>query len=156
MPTPTFPDLCVLVADESAHMRRLLRDMLSRVRIRRVIECSDGSAAITALAEGAPDVVVLDWDLPGLGGEEFIRLTRTTKTSPVPTVPIILMLSDPRPVTVDLAVSLGVNEIIVKPFAARTFWARLEEVVRRPRPFVRSGDLALPQPRGAAAAAVPI
>ena len=44
-----------------------------------------------------PDgIVLLDWDLAILSGEEFVRLTRTPTTSPAPNVPIILMLSKPR------------------------------------------------------------
>ncbi len=49
-------------------------------------------------------------------GEEVIRLVRDAETSPAPTVPIILMLSQPRKDRVERAVRLGVNEIIAKPF----------------------------------------
>src|SRR5436190_561822 len=102
--TPVFPDLAALVADESLYMRRILRDMLTRVGIKRVFEAPDGAEALGVLSESKPDLAIIDWDLAILSGEEFIRLTRTPKTSPAPTVPIILMLSKPRRYAVALFV----------------------------------------------------
>ena len=49
--TPVFPDLAALVADESLYMRRILRDMLTRVGIKRVFEAPDGAEALGVLSE---------------------------------------------------------------------------------------------------------
>jgi two-component system, chemotaxis family, chemotaxis protein CheY len=145
--TPTFPDLAALVVDESLYVRRILRDMLARVGIKRVQEAPDGAEALGILGESKPDLVILDWDLAILSGEEFIRLARTPATSPAPTVPIILMLSKPKRHIVDRAVTLGVNEIIAKPFSPKVIWSRLDEVINRPRPFVQARGLVRPVPR---------
>jgi two-component system chemotaxis response regulator CheY len=147
--TPTFPDLAALVVDESLYIRRILRDMLTRVGIKRVLEAPDGAEALGILSESKPDLVILDWGLAILSGEEFIRLTRTPSTSPAPTVPIILMLSKPRRYVVDRAIALGVNEIIAKPFSPKVLWSRLDEVINRPRPFVQVSGLLRPAPRSA-------
>ena len=146
--TPTFPDLAALVVDESLYVRRILRDMLTRVGIRRLIEAHDGAEALGSLAESKPDLVILNWDLAILSGEEFIRLTRTPATSPAPTIPILLMLSKPRRPIVDRAVSLGVNAIIAKPFSPKTLWSRLDELINRPRPLTQMNGLMRPAPRG--------
>jgi two-component system, chemotaxis family, chemotaxis protein CheY len=145
--TPTFPDLAALVVDESLYIRRILRDMLARVGIKRVQEAPDGAEALGVLGESKPDLVILDWDLAILSGEEFIRLTRTPTTSPAPTVPIILMLSRPTRYVVDRAIALGVNEIIAKPFSPKVLWSRLDEVINRPRSFVQVKGLLRPVPR---------
>jgi two-component system, chemotaxis family, chemotaxis protein CheY len=147
--TPTFPDLAALVADESLYIRRILRDMLTRVGIKRVLEAPDGAEALGVLGESKPDLVILDWDLSILSGEEFIRLTRTPATSPAPQVPIILMLSKPRRYAVDRAVALGVNEIVAKPFSPKVLWSRLDEVINRPRSFVQVKGLLRPVARTA-------
>jgi len=149
--TPTFPDLAALVADESLYIRRILRDMLTRVGIKRVLEAPDGAEALGVLGESKPDLVILDWDLAILSGEEFIRLTRTPATSPAPTVPIILMLSKPRRYAVDRALALGVNEIIAKPFSPKVLWSRLDEVINRPRPYVELNGLICPEGRAGGA-----
>ena len=52
--TPTFPDLSALVVDESLYIRRIVRDMLMRVGIKRVLEAPDGAEALGVLAHG-PD-----------------------------------------------------------------------------------------------------
>jgi two-component system, chemotaxis family, chemotaxis protein CheY len=145
--TPTFPDLAALVVDESLYVRRILRDMLARVGIKRVQEAPDGAEALGLLGESKPDLVILDWDLAILSGEEFIRLTRTPTTSPAPTVPIVLTLSKPTRYVVDRAIALGVNEIIAKPFSPKVLWSRLDEVINRPRPFVQVRGVVRPMPR---------
>ena len=58
--TPTFPDLAALVVDESLYVRRILRDMLARVGIKRVQEAPDGAEALGVLGESKPDLVILD------------------------------------------------------------------------------------------------
>lgn len=145
--TPTFPDLAALVVDESLYVRRILRDMLTRVGIKRVLEAPDGAEALGVLSESKPDLVILDWDLAILSGEEFIRLTRTPTTSPAPTIPLIVMMSKPRRYVVDRAISLGVNEIIAKPFSPKVLWSRLDEVINRPRPYLQVKSLLRPVSR---------
>lgn len=142
--TPTFPDLAALVVDESLYIRRILRDMLTRVGIKRIMEAPDGAEALGVLSESKPDLVILDWDLAILSGEEFIRLTRTPTTSPAPSVPIIVMMGKPRRYIVDRAMSLGVNEIVAKPFSPKVLWSRLDEVINRPRPYVQVKGLLRP------------
>jgi two-component system chemotaxis response regulator CheY len=148
---PNFPDLSVLVVDESLYVRRILRDMLTRVGLRRVLEAPDGAEALGVLAESKPDIVILDWDLAILSGEEFIRLARTPTTSPNPSVPIILMMSQPKRAFVDRALVIGVNEIIAKPFSPKILWSRLDEVINRPRPYSQVRNLLRPAPRKAVA-----
>ena len=145
--TPSFPDLSARVVDESLYIRRIVRDMLMRVGIKRVLEAPDGAEALGVLAESTPDLTIIDWDLAILSGEEFIRLARTPATSPSPTVPIILMLAQPRRNVVDRAIALGVNEFIAKPFSPKTLWSRLDEVINRPRPFSQVKSLLRPLPR---------
>ncbi|WP_310350073.1 response regulator [Methylobacterium sp. BE186] len=144
---PVFPDLAVLVVDESLYIRRIVRDMLLRTGIRRMLEAPDGAEALGALTESKPDLVIVDWDLAILSGEEFIRLVRDYSTSPCPTVPMILMMAQPRKDRVERAVRLGVNEVIAKPFSPKTLWSRLDEVINRPRPYTVVKSLLIPQPR---------
>jgi CheY-like chemotaxis protein len=145
--TPIFPDLCALVVDESLYVRRIVRDMLTRTGIRRVMEAPDGAEALGVLAESKPDLMILDWDLAILSGEEVIRLTRDYNTSPAPSVTMILMLAQPRKDRVERAIRLGVNEIIAKPFSPKTMWSRLDEVINRPRSYTMVKNLLHPQPR---------
>jgi PleD family two-component response regulator len=148
--TPTFPDISILVVDDGTYARKLCREMLARVGIRRVLEAPDGAEALAVLADVRPEVVILNWELPILSGEEFIRLTRTPSTSPSPTVPIILTTSQPQRAIVERAILLGVNEILIKPFSPKALWARIDEVLFKPRTFQKSpSGLMRPMPRTA-------
>jgi DNA-binding response OmpR family regulator len=145
--SPVFPDLSALVIDESLYIRRIVRDMLMRTGIRRVQEAPDGAEGLSVLVEGRPDLIILDWDLGILTGEEVIRLVRDVGTSPAPSTPMILMMAQPRKDRVERAMRLGVNEVIAKPFSPKTLWSRLDEVINRPRPYTRSKGMLTPQPR---------
>lgn len=153
MPIPRFAGLSLLVADDSAPMRRLVREMVLRVGIGRVLEAPDGAQAMGLLAEARPDLVVVDWDLPLLSGEDFVRLARTVRTSPAPRVPILVTMAQPRRSAVGQAVGVGAHAVLAKPFSPAALWERLEEAVHRPRPFLECGELLRPRPRAGAVAA---
>ncbi|KQO57348.1 response regulator receiver protein [Methylobacterium sp. Leaf86] len=144
---PTFPDLSAVIADESLYVRRIVRDMLQRTGLRRIQEAVDGAEALGCIAEVRPDLVIMDWDLAILSGEEVIRLIRNVETSPSPSVPLLLMIARPQKNTVERAVRLGVNEVIAKPFSPKTLWSRLDEVINRPRPYVTAKGMLRPSPR---------
>jgi len=146
---PSFPDLSALVVDESLYIRRIVRDMLQRTGIRRVQEAVDGAEALGCVAEGRPDLLILDWDLAILSGEEVIRLIRNAETSPAPTTPLILMMSRPQKDRVEREVRLGVKEVIAKPFSRKTLWSRLDEVINRPRPYETVKSMLRPKSRRA-------
>lgn len=79
---------------------------------------------------------------------------RNPETSPAPTVPLILMMAQPQKGRIERAVRLGVNEVIAKPFSAKTLWSRLDEVINRPRPYETVKSMLRPMPRRLASAAV--
>lgn len=146
--TPSFKDISVLVVDEGNYPRKLVREMLARAGLRRVTEAPDGAEALAALSDVRPEIVILDWNLPILSGEEFIRLTRAPSTSPSPTIPIILTLSNPHKFIIEKAITLGVNEILVKPFSPKDLWARFDEALNKEREFIKtSNGLMRPMPR---------
>jgi two-component system, chemotaxis family, chemotaxis protein CheY len=140
------------VVDDNTYLRRVVRDMLARVGLRRIAEAPDGAEALSLLSEMRPDLVVLAWELPILSGEEFVRLARTPSTSPAPTVPVVVMISQPQKFIIERAIAAGVNEILVKPFSPKALWARLDEIINNPRPFVQVGGMVRPAPRSGAPA----
>ena len=144
---PSFPDISAVIADESLYIRRIVRDMLQRTGIRRIQEAVDGAETLGCIAESRPDLVILDWELAILSGEEVVRLVRNPETSPAPTVPIVLMIAQPQKDRVERAVRLGVNEVIAKPFSPKTLWSRLDEVINRPRPYETVKSILRPIPR---------
>ncbi|MEU2164099.1 response regulator transcription factor [Streptomyces sp. NPDC019208] len=117
----------VLVVDDEAKLRGLLRDYLERDGY-TVLEASDGPGALDLASASHPDLVVLDLGLPGLPGEEVARLLR--KAGEVPIVMLTARASENDRV---MGLRLGADDYVVKPFSPRELVARVEAVLRRAR-----------------------
>jgi two-component system, chemotaxis family, chemotaxis protein CheY len=137
---PQFPDILVLMAEPSVHMRRIMREVLTRSGIRRLLEATDGAEAIEMFATAIPDLIILDWDMPMLTGEEFIRLARTPQTSPAPKVPILMTLNNPQRAIIEKSIALGVSDVLLKPFSPKALWQRMDSIIKNPLHFTRTGS----------------
>src|ERR1700694_1810868 len=83
--------LGVLVVDDSQYMRKIVRNLLMTIGVRKVHEASDGIAGLDAIRTVVPDIVILDWELPLLNGAEFVRIVRSPGVFPMPNIPIVML-----------------------------------------------------------------
>jgi len=117
----------VLVVDDEAPIVELVRGYLEREGM-DVIEATDGQAGLQLIREHAPDVVVLDVNLPGIDGFEVLRRAREFSDAYV-------MMLTARAEEIDRVVglSVGADDYLVKPFSPRELVARVKALLRRPR-----------------------
>ncbi len=127
-----------LILDDNAHMRGIMRAILISFGVRHVEEASDAVEAFELLATNQIDVAFVDFRLAGLDGLEFCRLVRNGADSPNPYMPIVMITAYSERSRVMDAVNAGVDEFLVKPVRAIDVASRLNAVVERRRPFVRS------------------
>src|SRR5437868_4641727 len=115
----------ILLVEDEWELGRLVARELAAAGY-QVQQAPDGPAALHRFAEEPPDLVVLDWLLPGLDGLEVLR--RLRQTSPVP----VLMLTA-RAEEVDRVVGLevGADDYLTKPFSTRELVARVRALLRR-------------------------
>jgi two-component system, chemotaxis family, chemotaxis protein CheY len=139
--------LAVLVVDDNQYTRKMIRNLLLNCGIKDVFEANDGIAALDAIRSIAPDVVVLDWEMPLLSGAELVRIVRSPGVFPMPDIPIIMLSAHGERWRVVEAVRLGVHEYLVKPVSAKALYDRLAAIVSQPRPVVQLGDYYGPEPR---------
>jgi two-component system chemotaxis response regulator CheY len=139
--------LAVLVVDDNQYTRKMIRNLLLNCGIKDVFEANDGIAALDAIRSIAPDVVVLDWEMPLLSGAELVRIVRSPGVFPMPDIPIIVLSAHGERWRVVEAVRLGVHEYLVKPVSAKALYDRLAAIVSQPRPVVQLGDYYGPVPR---------
>lgn len=139
--------LGVLVVDDNAFMRKIVRSLLNNIGVKKVYEASDGIAGLEQIRAVYPDVVVLDWEMPLLNGPEFLRIVRSPGVFPLPDIPIIMLSSYGERRRIVEAVRLGVNEFLCKPVSAKTLADRLVSILANPRASVRVGDYYGPEPR---------
>ncbi len=137
----------VLVVDDNAHMRSLVRQVLVAIGVGSVREASDGMAAFSMLKERRADVIVTDWMMEPLNGVEFVKLLRTAPDSPDQEVAVIMLTGHTERSRIVQARDVGVDEILAKPFSPRALYDRLYEVITNPRPFIKKPGYAGPEKR---------
>src|ERR1700733_3385058 len=139
--------LAVLVVDDNQYMRKMIRALLVNCGVKDIYEANDGIAALDAIRSVAPDVVILDWEMPLLSGAELVRIVRSPGVFPMPDVPIIMLSGHGERWRVVEAGRLGVNDYLIKPVSAKALYDRLVSIVMQPRPVVQLGDYYGPEPR---------
>lgn len=117
----------VLVVDDEAPIIELVRGYLEREGM-EVIEASHGQVALDLIRERAPDVVVLDVNLPGLDGFEVLRRARAFSDAYV-----IMLTARAEEIDRIVGLSVGADDYLVKPFSPRELVARIRALLRRPR-----------------------
>jgi len=133
-----FDRLRILVVDDNQHMRKLVVTILQAFGCTQIVECVDAEHAWSSLAEANPDVILLDWQMSGMTGLDFIRKVRNSPDSPNPFVPVIMLTGHTHIDHVRLARDAGANEFLAKPVSVKAILSRLMSVIEHPRPFVRS------------------
>lgn len=139
--------LNILVVDGNSYMRRLTRSMLVNLGAQTVVEAGDGLAALEAIRNCDPDIMVLDWDMPVLDGMEVMRIVRSPGVFPRPNLPIIMLTARSHRSAVAEALRSGVHEFLIKPTSPKALRDRLLSIVANPRKMVRLGRYYVPEPR---------
>lgn len=130
--------LSALILDDNAHMRGLVRVILSSFGVRRIEEAPDAASAFGLLAGGDIDIAFVDFKLGGMDGLGFCRMIRMDPDSPNVFLPIIMITAYSERSRVIEAINAGVDEFLVKPVRAIDVANRVNAVIERRRPFVRS------------------
>lgn len=112
---PVMSDFTILLVDDSALMRRLVREMLRALGHPGVIEAADGGEALCMLERQRVDLVVSDWNMQPMDG---LRLMQAMRAHPrLSTIPFAMMTGEQTPQTIAQAVAAGVTAYLTKPFS---------------------------------------
>jgi CheY-like chemotaxis protein len=128
-----------LIVDDNAHMRGLLRVILTSFGLRRIEEAGDCNEALAHAAGGDIDIAFVDFKLGGLDGIEFCHRIRQDPDSPNRYLPLIMVTAYSERSRVIDAINAGVDEFLVKPVRAVDVANRVNAVIERRRPFVNAG-----------------
>lgn len=130
--------LRILIIDDNAHIRQLLRTILYAVGIRAIDVSEDGVSGFDAFCRLEYDLVFTDYEMEPISGLDLVDMIRTSRKSPNPYIPIIMISSYSDEERVQAARDRGVTEFLAKPFTVDVLMSRLESVIEEPRPFVRT------------------
>lgn len=115
----------VLVVDDDPHIRDLLTFALQKAGL-ATREAADGEAALAEIAQRAPDLVILDINMPRMDGIETCRRIRAQGD-----LPILFLSSRDDEIDRILGMELGADDYVVKPFSPREVVARVAAILRR-------------------------
>jgi two-component system phosphate regulon response regulator PhoB len=118
----------VLVVDDEVAIRDMLRMALEIAEF-RCIEADNIHDAYTLVVDERPDIVLLDWMLPGGSGLELLRRLKRGDTTR--DLPVIMLTARTAEENVVQGLDIGADDYITKPFAPRELIARIRALIRR-------------------------
>ncbi len=122
------PEMNVLVVDDAATMRRIVRSLLRELGIKNVREAEDGEMAFEDLKRQKADLVVSDWAMPKMTGIELLRAIRQDEA--LKETPVLMVTAESKKENIMEAVQAGVNNYIVKPFNSKTLEEKLNKIFK--------------------------
>jgi two-component system phosphate regulon response regulator PhoB len=125
-----MPANILLVEDEPA-IQELIAANLTRVG-HTVMRAGDAETAQRIVRDALPDLVLLDWMLPGMSGVEFARRLRNDERTR--SIPIIMLTARSEEQDKIMGLEIGADDYVTKPFSPRELVARIKAVLRRRAP----------------------
>jgi two-component system chemotaxis response regulator CheY len=114
----------VLVVDDSAVMRKVIIRELKQCGIEDVTEATDGLEGLEAASKEKFDLILMDWNMPGLLGIDVVRKLREAQI----TTPIMMVTTEGERNNVVIAIQAGANNYLVKPFSSEDFSQKIEQL----------------------------
>lgn len=117
----------VMLVDDSKTMRNIQRGILGQLGYTEIEEAVDGQDALDKVDAFAPDLILLDWNMPNMDGITFVKEYRGAGK----TTPIIMVTTEAEKSRVVEAIKAGVNNYVVKPFTPNVLGERIQETMSR-------------------------
>lgn len=120
------PEMEVLVVDDAATMRRIVKGLLRELGFHKVREAENGSLALEELKRKKADLVVSDWNMPVMMGIDLLRAIRAD--AELKATPVLMVTAEAKKENLMEALQAGVSNYIVKPFTAKTLEEKLNKI----------------------------
>ena len=124
---PVDTSIKVLVVDDFATMRRIVKGVLRQLGFSNIIEAEDGTVALNELKKEKIGLIVSDWNMPNMTGLELLKAVRGD--GELKGIPFIMVTAEGQKENVIEAVKAGVSNYVVKPFTPETFGEKLQKVL---------------------------
>jgi two-component system chemotaxis response regulator CheY len=118
----------VLIVDDFATMRRILKNILKKIGFTHILEADDGSNALKVLEKEKVDLVISDWNMPKMTGLEFLKAVRSNAA--FKDLPFLMVTAEAQKQNIIEAVQAGVSNYVVKPFTEEVITEKLAKILR--------------------------
>lgn len=115
----------IMVVDDSKMIQMLVRETLESRGIEVVVADHGQDAVDKIAADGDVDLILLDWNMPVMDGEQFLEKARDESFTKAP---IVMMTTENKPEKIQTAIEKGVSEFIMKPFTDDVLFGKIEMV----------------------------
>ncbi len=122
----------VLVVEDESHIREMLCFILEQNGYETVIEAEDYDSALAKICEPYPDLILVDWMLPGGTGVNLIKHLK--RNEPTHNIPVVMITARGEEEDKVRGLESGADDYITKPFSPKELLARLKAVMRRAAP----------------------
>lgn len=120
------PNMKILIVDDFATMRRIVKNILTQLGYKNVIEADDGTTALDVLKTEKIDLIISDWNMPKMTGLDLLKAVRGDAS--MANTPFIMVTAEAQQDNIILAVKAKVSQYIVKPFTAETLAEKLQKI----------------------------
>lgn len=119
----------ILIVDDFSTMRRIIKNLLRDLGFNNTEEADDGKTALPMLERGGYDLLITDWNMPGMQGIDLLKAVRAD--ADLASLPVLMVTAEQKKEQIVEAAQAGVNGYIVKPFTAATLKEKLDKVFER-------------------------
>ncbi len=117
----------ILIVDDFATMRRIMKNILKQLGFTNVVEADDGTSALEELEKGNFDLIVSDWNMPKMSGLDLLKSVRGSEK--YKNTPFLMVTAEAQKQNVIEAVQAGVSNYVVKPFTAEAISEKLTKIL---------------------------
>jgi two-component system, chemotaxis family, chemotaxis protein CheY len=114
----------VLVVDDSAVMRKVIIRELEKANVTEIKEACDGIEGLQAASQTTFDLILMDWNMPGMLGIDVVRKLREAGVQ----TPIMMITTEGEKTNVVLAIQAGANNYLIKPFTPEDFAQKIAQL----------------------------
>ncbi|MFN3704040.1 chemotaxis response regulator CheY [Thermomonas sp.] len=119
----------ILIVDDFSTMRRIVKNLLNDLGFTNTAEADDGTTALAELHKAKFDLVVTDWNMPGMPGIDLLKAIRADAA--LAKIPVLMVTAEAKREQIIEAAQAGVNGYIIKPFTAATLEDKLTKIFER-------------------------
>ncbi len=119
----------ILIVDDFSTMRRIIKNLLRDLGFNNTTEADDGNTAWPILQNGDFDLLITDWNMPGMQGIDLLKHVRADER--LGKLPVLMVTAEQKRDQIVEAAQAGVNGYIVKPFTAVTLKEKLDKIFER-------------------------
>jgi two-component system chemotaxis response regulator CheY len=119
----------ILIVDDFATMRRVIRNLLKQAGYTNIVEAEDGMAAFKELKSQNIGFVIADWNMPNMTGYELLSTIRADVD--LSRVPFLMVTAEAMKDKVVKAVKAGVDDYILKPFTSEVLDEKIKKIIKK-------------------------